>query len=237
MGTYKNLQNGSPEYKVEIPPHKFITTKQAWDRHMLDTLGHVRIWRRLVFILSGLLLITSSGLVVVGLQPSEIPYIIEMTQDGMVRARDNVATQYSSYVVSESVREYQIRRFIHMIRSLGSDTAQLRKNWQNAMFMSTAIVEGKLKEIEQTDQPLTTIQTIRRDVTIDTVLHQSDTTTVVQWTESSWNKLDGSYNSIQKYLGVFEVLFLPPDTETMLQQNLLSLYISGFEMNELGGEG
>lgn len=223
-------------YKSDDQESAYQKAREIWDKRFLDVQGHVSIWRRVALLCASALCITTVGLIVLGYllktKPTSIPYVIEIGRNGEATYVGDVGMQYSEYILSEQVKEYQIKRFISNIRARGKDPQIILEQWEDSLRMSSDIVQRYLYSIVEEKNPTIVKDVPRVNVGFDLFRRLSENTYYIAWTETSFSD-SGVTSFISQYQATVEVFISVPETRQEIEKNPLSVYIAGYDQQEL----
>lgn len=216
--------------KLETP---YRRAKQEWDSRMGDSIIRARAWRRMSV---GLLLICgilSFGTIYYASQPRNIPYIIEINNDGEAVYKGNIGDY--SFSASEKNVRYYLKKFIEYTRTLSSDVVVVKKNWLDAYFFLTPSGGSILNTYARDMSPLTRYKDYRIDIRFSSILEHSQFTRQVNWYEFVWNS-NGKLISQTHWRGIFKYEFRIPSSIEHLEKNPLGFFIDTFNWTEVSNE-
>lgn len=228
---HPNELNDSPiPYKAEgYPVTPYQKAAQEWD----DRIGAARVqaknWRIMALILAALSAILAAGLVYQSAKSTVIPYVVEVNNDGQVRAVGPAAR--TNYVPPPAVLHYFLSQFVIYVRSLPLDPVVARNQWLSAYAYLRQSAANTLSEIALREQSLKKVGKEVVSVRIKSIVPLSKESYQVRWEESRFNN-DGIASGVKDMTGLFTVELTPPTDEKALKMNPLGLYIKQFNWSQ-----
>jgi type IV secretion system protein VirB5 len=186
-------------------------------------------WRILAIVLFVLGLVSLIGNIYQACQPEIVPYIIEINENGHVRAVGKLEKDLP-YNPTEAAIKYFLTTFLKNIRSLSTDPVVLHKNYESAYGFVTP--RGKILLDEHIDKfkPQETMQRMAISVEVASINTKSDNTYIVEWVEKYFD-VSGTSLGDQRFSGVFNIVIKKPTSQT-ITINPLSIYVDYFSFSK-----
>jgi type IV secretion system protein VirB5 len=213
--------------RTEAPVTPYQKAAQTWD----DRIGSARVqaknWR-IIAILSLLFAIAMSAAFVWRSSQSIItPYVVELEQNGSVRA---VAPSVAKYKPTDAQIGYQLAEFIKKVRSVSIDPVVLRQNWTTAYHFATDQAALTLNEYARDNDPFQDVGHRSVSVQIASVVRSSDDSFDLRWRETAFR--DGVKLSTNTYTANLSIILKTPTDEQTLHQNPLGIYVHGINWSK-----
>ena len=213
--------------RTEAPVTPYQKAAQTWD----DRIGSARVqaknWR-LIAILSLLFAIAMSAAFVWRSSQSIItPYVVELEQNGSVRA---VAPSVVKYKPTDAQIGYQLAEFIKKVRSVSIDPIVLRQNWTTAYHFATDQAALTLNEYARDNDPFQDVGHRSVSVQIASVVRSSDDSFDLRWRETTFR--DGVKLTTNTYTANLSIILKTPTDEQTLHQNPLGIYVHGINWSK-----
>lgn len=213
--------------RTEAPVTPYQKAAQTWD----DRIGSARVqaknWR-IIAILSLLFAIAMSVAFVWRSSQSIItPYVVELEQNGSVRA---VAPSVAKYKPTDAQIGYQLAEFIKKVRSVSIDPIVLRQNWTTAYHFATDQAALTLNEYARDNDPFQNVGHRSVSVQIASVVRSSDDSFDLRWRETAFR--DGVKLSTNTYTANLSIILKTPTDEQTLHQNPLGIYVHGINWSK-----
>lgn len=213
--------------RTEAPVTPYQKAAQTWD----DRIGSARVqaknWR-LIAILSLLFAIAMSAAFVWRSSQSIItPYVVELEQNGSVRA---VAPSVANYKPTDAQIGYQLAEFIKKVRSVSIDPIVLRQNWTTAYHFATDQAALTLNEYARDNDPFQDVGHRSVSVQIASVVRSSDDSFDLRWRETAFR--DGVKLNTNTYTANLSIILKTPTDEQTLHQNPLGIYVHGINWSK-----
>ncbi len=116
------------------PVTPYQKAAQVWDDRIGAVVVQAKNWRLLAFGTVAVSLTLSAGMVWLAGQNRVTPYVVEVGEEGQVRALGPATTPYNP---SDAQISWFLARFITNIRSLSIDPVLVRQNWLDAYAFAT----------------------------------------------------------------------------------------------------
>ena len=222
---WKRNQTAYGRTEAPVPPYQ--KAAQTWD----DRIGSARVqaknWR-IIAILSLLFAIAMSAAFVWRSSQSLItPYVVELEQNGSVRA---VAPSVAKYKPTDAQIGYQLTEFIKKVRSVSIDPIVLRQNWTTAYHFATDQAALTLNEYARDNDPFQDVGHRSVSVQIASVVRSSDDSFDLRWRETAFR--DGVKLSTNTYTANLSIILKTPTDEQTLHQNPLGIYVHGINWSK-----
>jgi len=213
--------------RTEAPVTPYQKAAQTWD----DRIGSARVqaknWR-MIAILSLLFAIAMSAAFVWRSSQSIItPYVVELEQNGSVRA---VAPSIANYKPTDAQIGYQLAEFIKKVRAVSIDPIVLRQNWTTAYHFATDQAALTLNEYARDNDPFQDVGHRSVSVQIASVVRSSDDSFDLRWRETTFR--DGVKLTTNTYTANLSIILKTPRDEQTLHQNPLGIYVHGINWSK-----
>ena len=187
-------------------------------------------WKSTSISLFVLLLVSFTGNIYQACQAEIVPYIIEINENGHVRAVGKLEKDLP-YNPTEAAIKYFLTTFLKNIRSLSTDPVVLHKNYESAYGLVTPRGKTMLDEHVKNFNPQETMQRMAISVEVASINTKSDNTYIVEWVEKYFD-VSGTSLGDQRFSGVFNIVIKKPATETMLMANPLGICVDYFSFSK-----
>lgn len=208
--------------KTPEPVTPYQRAAQAWD----DRIGSARVqaknWRLAALISLALAFVLAGGLVWRSTQSIVTPYVIELADNGAVRA---VGPATEVYEPTDAQIAYHLAGFVKNTRSVSIDPVVVRQNWLVAYDYATDRAAATLNEYAREHDPFAEIG--KRSVSVDvlSVVRSSDDSFTVRWRETAYRS--GAETGRETWTATLSVVIAPPRDADTLHRNPLGLYVHG----------
>lgn len=209
----------------EAPETPYQRGKAEWDNRMGSVIVQAKNWRLCALSLSGITAILVIGLIYQSAKSTVIPYVVEVTKEGLVQAVGPAAQ--SNFKPGGPVLEYFLAQWVQRVRSLPLDPVVAKNHWLEAYAYLRQSAANTLNEIAQKEQPLAKLGMETVSVQVRNVVPLSKDTYQVRWEEIRYSK-EGATIESKNMTGAFTVELDPPTDEAQLSKNPLGLYITRF---------
>ncbi len=213
--------------KIDNP---YIHAKQQWDRK----LGRASVQLRLLcFCTLFLVLICgalSFGVIRLLEKPRELPYIVEVTNDGSVEYKGPIDKQ--DFTITETHIRHHLFKFLEYVRTLSSDIVVVKRNWRNAYYYVTSSGAEILNTYARDIDPLSRYKTVRVDMRIISVLEHSQKTRQINWIETTWSS-DGKIIEEAEWRGIFKFEIHGLRESKQVQYNPLGFFVDAFNWSKV----
>jgi type IV secretion system protein TrbF len=222
----------SPDGPLDTP---YRRARQEWDSRMGSAVVQAKNWRLACFTSLGLVALSMIGLLYLGAQPKAVPHIIEVDRLGGAAYRGPVGE--TSYVPSDAVITYHLRRFLSDTREISSDFAVLKHNWLDAYTLVTPRGGNMLSAYVQKPEhdPFRRAQDERVTVEFLSAVRVSGDTWQVDWRESTWDKNGSPSAAPVTWRAMLRTLLQAPKTPEAMSRNPIGLYIDELHWDKVGG--
>ncbi len=224
----------SPDGHADTP---YRRARQEWDTRMGTALVHAHHWRLATFASLGAVTLALGGMIYLGAQPKAVPHIIEVDRLGAATYLGPVGRPGDSYVPSDAVITYHLRRFVDDTRSLCSDPTVLKRNWLEAYALLTPRGGNMLTAFvdKPENDPFRRAQDERVTLEFQSAVRVSADTWQLDWQETAWDKNGSPLGSPTSWRAMLRTLLQVPKTPEALRKNPIGLYIDEFHWNQVGG--
>jgi len=203
---------------------------RAYADILQDKMKETNLWRRSVFVNSGLFAIALILFFYSVSRQQTVPVLVNVMPSGesqyLGEVRQNGAVQ-----VPEAAVLYQIRRFVSNLRSVSVDYQVVYSNIDECFAMATQGYSPVMRNMLLAASPFDLVGKLRRTVEIESVLHVTDRSYQVNWTETVI-EASSSGPKQARMRGVVTVRLITP-SDASIKRNPLGIYIENFEMTEL----
>jgi type IV secretion system protein TrbF len=219
-----------PYYKPPEAPNPFLAgSDKAYADILLDKINEAKRWRQSSFVHAVLFFISLILFFVSISRQQTIPILVNVMPSGEAQYLGEVR-QNGDFTVPESAIYYQIRSFVHNIRSVSTDYQVLYDNIDDCFQMVTSNYAPIMRSMLLSSSPFELYGKMRRTVDIESVLHVTGRSYQINWTESVIESSSSQKNT--KMRAVVTIRLVVP-TDSTIKRNPLGIYIENFEMTEL----
>jgi type IV secretory pathway TrbF-like protein len=198
----------------------------AWDERIGSARVQALNWRYIAFASMALALISTFGVVVIGVKKQVATYVVEVDKVGMpgrITLANDVFRPDTAQV------GYFIGEVVRLVRERPLDPVVMRQQWTKAyQFLAGPAVNG-MNEYAATDNGLRSVPgqgATARTVEIKNILQKSDGSYQVRWTEITYT--NGIRRNKDDFTGLFQVKLIPPRDEADIFKNPIGVYITNF---------
>jgi len=213
--------------------HSYLSGRYSFERLFGDLAKGKRTWQSVAFLALLVNLVLSAGYVYLASQQRVVPYVIEIDALGEMRAAGRLTVRE----VPEPAITATVRRFVHNLRTVPTDTRLLNLRLQDAR----SYVHGRAAKTLITD--------LGRDrENLEGMLQRGDTRYVTEITSVlkipgegilyrvSWRELAriGHEERTSAYEGHFQLRVEAPKDEELMAENPLGIYIMDYSLSQVG---
>ena len=213
--------------------HAYLEGRYSFGRLFGDLAQGKRTWQSVAFLALLVNLVLSAGYVYLASQKKVVPYVIELDALGEMRAAGRLTVRE----VPEPAIIAAVRRFVHNLRTVPTDTRLLNIRLQDAR----SYVHGRAAKTLVTD--------LGRDrENLEGMLQRGDTRYVTDITSVlkipgegilyrvSWRELSriGHEERTTAYEGHFQIRVESPKNEELMTENPLGIYIMDYSLTQVG---
>jgi type IV secretion system protein VirB5 len=210
----------------DTTPNPYARSAAAWDERIGSARVQATNWRYIAFASIALALISTIGVVVIGVKKQVATYVVEVDKAGMP-GRISLASE--TFQPAAAQVGYFIGEVVRLVRERPLDPVVMRQQWTKAyQFLAGPAVNG-MNEYAATDSGLRSVPgegATARTVEIKNILQKSDGTYQVRWTETTY--ANGIRRSKEDFTGLFQVKLIPPRDEADTFKNPIGVYITNF---------
>jgi type IV secretion system protein VirB5 len=210
----------------DTPANPYARSAAAWDERIGSARVQATNWRYIAFASIALALISTIGVVVIGVKKQVATYIVEVDKVGMP-GRISLASE--TFQPAAAQVGYFIGEVVRLVRERPLDPVVMRQQWTKAyQFLAGPAVNG-MNEYAAADSGLRNVPgegATARTVEIKNILQKSDGTYQVRWTETTYS--NGIRRSREDFTGLFQVKLIPPRDEADTFKNPIGVYITNF---------
>jgi len=225
MSTHKK-----PVYKPVDVSNSFLAgSDKAYAEILLDKHKEAQTWR-LSTLAHVILFVVALILFFVALSRQQtIPILVNVMPSGEAQYLGEVR-QNGDFTVPDAAIIFQIRTFVHNLRSVSTDYQVLYNNIDDCFQMTTSSYTPIMRNMLLSSSPFDLVGKLRRTVDIESILHVTGRSYQVNWTESVIESQSSPKNT--KMRAVVTIRLITPSDAT-IKKNPLGIYIENFEMTEL----
>jgi len=210
----------------DTTPNPYARSAAAWDERIGSARVQATNWRYIAFASIALALISTIGVVVIGVKKQVATYVVEVDKAGMP-GRISLASE--TFQPAAAQVGYFIGEVVRLVRERPLDPVVMRQQWTKAyQFLAGPAVNG-MNEYAAADSGLRSVPgegATARTVEIKNILQKSDGTYQVRWTETTY--ANGIRRSKEDFTGLFQVKLIPPRDEADTFKNPIGVYITNF---------
>lgn len=210
----------------ETHANPYARSAAVWDERIGSARVQATNWRYIAFASIALALISTIGVVVIGVKKQVATYIVEVDKAGMP-GRISLASE--TFQPAAAQVGYFVGEVVRLVRERPLDPVVMRQQWTKAyQFLAGPAVNG-MNEYAAADSGLRNVPgegAIARTVEIKNILQKSDGTYQVRWTETTY--ANGIRRSKEDFTGLFQVKLIPPRDEADTFKNPIGVYITNF---------
>jgi type IV secretion system protein VirB5 len=208
----------------EAPETPYQKARQLWDERIGSARVQAMNWRLMAFSMMALSTGLAIGLMHQASQSSITPYVVEVDQEGTVRA---VGPATEAYRPSDAQIAHHLARFIRNVRALSLDPVVVRQSWLEAYDFTTDRAAKILNEHAKANDPFAAVGDRSISVEVTSVVRASEGSFQVKWIEQTFER--GSLSDTSRYTALLSIVLQPPATEDQLQKNPLGIYVNGLD--------
>ena len=204
------------------PVTPYQRAAQVWDDRIGSARVQARNWRLMAFLSLSLASGLAGSFVWQSNQSRIVPYVVEVTGEGAVRA---VGPAAEAYEPTEAEVAWYLGRFITNVRSLSLDPVLVRQNWLQAYDFATERGAAFLNAYAQANDPFKAVGERSVAVEITSIVPVTETSYQVKWTEQSFK--NGSPAGTENWTGILTLVTTQPRTTETVRKNPLGIYVDG----------
>ena len=205
------------------PATPFQKAGQVWDERLGSSRAQARNWKWMAFgclLLAG---VATGDNIWWRLHRSVVvPYVVEVTRNGEVRAVGEAVTPYDP---SDEQIAHHLASFIENVRSISVDPIVVRRNWLKAYAYTTDRGAAFLNDAARKNDPFAQIGKRSVTVEIPSIVRASDQSFQVQWEEHAY--VNGIAAGTERWTAILTVVRQPPNKADKLRANPLGIYVDG----------
>lgn len=210
--------------RSEAPETPYQKARQLWDERIGNARLQAMNWRIMAFSMIALSSGLAIGLMHQASRSTITPYVVEVDQQGTVRA---VGPAIEAYRPSDAQIAHHLAQFVKNVRSLSLDPVVVRQNWLEAYDFTTDRAAEILNEHAKAQDPFGQVGDMSISVEVASVVRASGDSFQVKWIEQTFER--GSLSDTSRYTAMLSIVFQPPKTEAQLQKNPLGIYVNGLD--------
>jgi type IV secretion system protein VirB5 len=218
-------------YKPADIPNPFLEGQdRAYADILRDKMDEMKWWRGVIG--TGMLVLFAAAVILflyaIGLQKT-VPVLVNVMPSGEAQYLGEVRRD-AEFAVPETAVQFQIRSFIHNLRSVSADPQVLYDNIERCYAMVTSAYEPALTRFLRSASPFDLAGKTRRTVEVESVLKITPGSYQIDWTETETS--GASARPAARMRAVVTVKLLPVTGEAV-KRNPLGIYIESCEMTRL----
>jgi type IV secretion system protein TrbF len=215
-----------------IPFTPYQAAHQQWDHRIGSARVQAKNWRLMAFGLLGLVVLATGGLLWQSTRSLVTPYVIEVDNQGAVRA---VGAATELYRPTDAQIAYHLSRFLRDVRSLPLDPIVLRDDWLEAYDYTTARAAATLNDYAREKNPFGQVGRTSITTEVTSVVRASDSSFQLRWIERTYT--NGTATSVEHWTAILSIVLQPPKDEIRIRKNPLGIYIDGLDWSrEIGSQ-
>lgn len=190
-----------------------------------------RNWRRIAFLTSAIALASVVGMVSIGYHSRTEPYVVAL--DSLNRPVPTAPANLTS-TKEMAVQESFVYRWITDIRSVIIDPVAQRRQIDNAYAMtaSDSAAAATINDYLSHNDPFARMAKETVDVSVESVVPQSDKTFEVVWSEQV-KDLFGQLIANRQFRGLVTIMLQPPTSRKQALINPLGIYTTNISWSEV----
>jgi type IV secretion system protein VirB5 len=208
------------------PVTPYQRAAQAWDERIGSARVQARNWRLLAFCVLALNAAITAGLFWLAKQSRVTPYVVEVSDSGLVRAVGEAAEHYKPV---DAQIAFHLTQFITDVRSLSIDPIVVRQNWLNAYAYTTDRGATALNAYAQANDPFASVGQKSIAVEISSVVRASDKSFQLRWIERTY--VSGGLAGTERWTAILTTVLQPPRNIDQLRRNPLGIYVDALNWN------
>lgn len=209
------------------PATPYQRAAQAWDDRIGASRVQAKNWRLAALVSLALAFVLAAGLVWRSTQSIVTPYVVELAQDGAVRA---VGPADGTYVPSDAQIAFHLAAFITNTRSVSIDPIVVRQNWLEAYAYATDRAAATLNEYARDHDPFSDVGKVSVTVDVMSVVRSSDDSFTIRWRETAFR--NGAEAGRSTHTATLSIIISQPRDEATLHANPLGLYVHGLNWSK-----
>jgi len=202
------------------PVTPYQKAAQIWDARIGAARVQAKNWRLMALGSLTLAFGLAGGLLWQSVQSRVVPYVVEVDRFGEARA---VGPAIEPYQPTDAQIGYFLARFIGDVRSLSSDPVVVKQDWLAAYAFATDKAANFLDAYARAHDPFKAIGKATVSVEVTSVIHISDASFQVKWTEQRFG--DDAPSIPTHWTAILSIVVRQPTDEETLRQNPLGLYV------------
>lgn len=228
MKDFFKILRKSPKKKrsnsVETP---YMRARQEWSDRIGNLVQRTRNWR-LTAILALLVSLISLTILVIFLKENRVHlFVLEVGEKGRVI---NLAPLQRSYQPSEAQKEYFLKNFIDLFRSVSLDPVLTKKNLLAVYKFAGQKAQDNLTNIIRNENIIKMIGKVTRSVKIKAINSLTENSFQIEWSEEEID-LKKNLRTEKIYSGFFTIVIIVPKTQEELLSNPLGIFIVDFKFS------
>ena len=210
-----------------IPETPYARAKQEWDNRIGNSIIQAYNWRKIAFILAGVLVILVIGLIISNMQPKYIPYVVEV---GELQVTNVAKAALINYQPKAAQIKHYLIKFVEKIRGVSIDS-EVNKKWlSEAYSFLTPKTANKFDQYFMSADN-TMLNKLKEQQSVFVVVNAftpvSNNVYQLQWLEETHDQ-SGKLVAKEKFVGFATIKILAPTNERTILQNPLGIWITDF---------
>ena len=209
----------------------YLAARDEWNERYRDLIVAARNWRLLAVTSSVVALVAVLDLIVIGVKPKVIPYIVAVDNLGKVVSQ---GTAVQASVADDRLKRAALWSWVQDWRMVSSD-ATVEKNAIERVYAQ--IGNGtpaalRISDAYRDGSPLKLAQAETVSVNVRALYASSKDSYEVEWTETIFD-LKGEQIGTQNYKGVITISIHPPEDEGLARVNPLGIYVTNVSWSKV----
>lgn len=224
MRLFRRSQVRYAETHAPVTPYQ--KASQVWDERIGSSRVTARNWRLIAFCVLALNAALTAGFFWLAKQSRVIPYVVEVSDSGQVRA---IGEAKENYKPVDAQIAFHLTRFITDVRSLSIDPIVVRQNWLDAYAYTTDRGATALNAYAQANDPFASVGQKSIAVEISSVVRASDKSFQLRWIERTY--VNGGLAGMERWTAILTTVLQPPRNVDQLRRNPLGVYVDALNWN------
>ena len=215
-----------------VPETPYSLAKQEWDNRIGSSVIQAYNWRKIAFILSGLIFVLVIGVIISNFQPKYIPYIVEV---GELQVTNVAKASHVQYHPKNTQIKHYLIKFVEKIRGVSIDN-EVNKKWlYEAYSFLTPKTANKFDQYFMSPDN-TMLNKLKEQQSVFVVVNSftpiSNNVYQMQWVEDTHDP-SGKLLTKEKFVGFASIKIVPPTNEQSILQNPLGIWITDFSWSKV----
>ena len=222
--------------KNERSINQYTQAQREWDDRFAFHARQARIATGFAAIFASVSLCLGGVIIWQAMHRTYIPYVVMVDDLGRPALANppQLVTDWPEAVVLREVAD-----FVTRLRAIPADEFVLRKSWKDMLLFTRKGNAGYQKIYtrgqSKVASPFVLKDQITVEVEVSSVLYQTGSTWLAEWTETTRDKAGGAIAQIKTYRGSFTLSKLSSASPEALTVNPLGILVEDFDIQLLGG--